>query len=419
MEHPHYRFHPAVRIPFLTILFALVSFTVLAADGGAVFKGNCASCHTLTDAKLTGPGLAGVSKRVPSKEWMIKWVTNNKKMISSGDAYAVKVYGENKADMTVFDGVLSQEDIKAVVEYIFNPPAQIPITTGPTGGTGAGSQQEGGIPVQTLLIYLSAILVVLLFILRGVSRHLQNTIRAKKGLEPLAEMTFSEGILSWVGTHKRKFALLMIVVTVLLAKAGWDALYGIGVYQGYKPSQPIKFSHKIHAGDNQINCVYCHSGVLKGKTAGIPTANVCMNCHRGIQQGTITGKEEIAKIYAAIGWDPAKAQYGKPGRPLMWNRVHNLPDFVYFSHAQHVVVGKQECKTCHGEVEKMDVAQQFAPLTMGWCIDCHRKTEVPGMSTNPYYEEMHKKLAEKYKGSKDQAITVAKMGGLDCAKCHY
>jgi len=191
----------------------------------------------------------------------------------------------------------------------------------------------------------------------------------------------------------------------------------IGVYTGYKPEQPIKFSHKIHAGDNAINCQYCHSTVEKSRHAGIPSLNICMNCHKGIDHGPTTGTAEIAKIYEGIGWDPAKQTYDPTkAKGIKWVKVHNLQDFVFFSHQQHVKVGKLDCSNCHGEVRSMTVAQQVQPLTMGWCIDCHRKTEVAGMKDNPYYEELHKKLAEKYKGQK---ITVDKMGGIECAKCHY
>jgi len=192
-------------------------------------------------------------------------------------------------------------------------------------------------------------------------------------------------------------------------------MMGIGVYQGYMPEQPIWFSHKIHAGQNGVNCQYCHSGVEKSKVANVPSANVCMNCHKYIQEGTISGTKEIAKIYAALDYNPEKQTYGENQKPIKWVRVHNLPDHVYFNHSQHVKVGKIECTECHGEIAKMDTVYQNSLLTMGWCIDCHRKTEVK-MEGNAYYNELHAKLKEKYKG---EPITVAKMGGLECAKCHY
>jgi hypothetical protein len=204
----------------------------------------------------------------------------------------------------------------------------------------------------------------------------------------------------------------------MLSSIGWDALKEIGIYEGYHPTQPIAFSHKIHAGDNDIDCQYCHSTVNKSKTAGIPTVNVCMNCHKGISEGPSgeKGTAEIAKIYEASGWDFEKGEYANEEKPIEWVKVHNLPDFVFFSHQQHVNVGQQECETCHGDVKSMTTVHQHSQLTMKWCVDCHLETEVPGMKTNPYYEKLHKALAAKYK---DQPITVAKMGGIECAKCHY
>jgi hypothetical protein len=224
-----------------------------------------------------------------------------------------------------------------------------------------------------------------------------------------------ESAVYWMRTNKKIVALVLLVMVAMGSRAAWNGMMGIGVYEGYQPEQPIFFSHKIHAGQNGINCVYCHSGVEKSKISNIPSANVCMNCHKYIQEGAVTGKTEIAKIYAALDFDPATQTYGKNTKPIKWVKVHTLPDHVYFNHAQHVTVGKQECATCHGPIEQMDTVRQHSSLTMGWCIDCHRKTEVK-MEGNAYYNELHAKLAAKYKG---QPITVDKMGGIECGKCHY
>jgi len=196
----------------------------------------------------------------------------------------------------------------------------------------------------------------------------------------------------------------------------WYGLMDIGVTQGYKPEQPIKYSHKLHAGDMKISCIYCHSGAEKGKTAGIPSAMVCMNCHKYIQEGPVYGKEEINKIYAALDYDPATQKYGPNQKPIQWVRVHNLPDLAYFNHSQHVKVGKIECQTCHGPVQEMDTLKQFSSLTMGWCIDCHRTTEVK-MDGNAYYNDYHKKLSEKY--GPEAKLTVEHIGGTECSRCHY
>jgi len=409
---------------FLFLSLVLSTNNAFAADGEKIFKQNCAVCHSLGKNKLTGPGLEGVMTRVPSEKWLHDWIKNNKAMIAAGDAYAVKVFNENnKADMTVFASTLSDDDITAVISYIKNPPPP-PSTPAVAAGTtgGAAVAKEEGVNPLAVLIGVIAFLIVVVAVLRGVRHSLKNLQNEKMGLpEEEAVGPWTE-LKQWIASHKRTTAVIVLIIIGGLLTSGWYGLKGIGVYADpdqkmeYHPEQPIAFSHKIHAGDNAINCQYCHSGVERSKTAGIPSVNVCMNCHKGISKGPTTGTAEIAKIYEAAGWDPDKGEYNKPQRPIKWIKVHNLQDFVFFSHQQHVKVGKQECATCHGEVKEMTTVAQVKPLTMGWCIDCHRKTEVPGMKDNPYYESLHKRLAEKYKG---QPITVDKMGGIDCVRCHY
>jgi hypothetical protein len=141
-----------------------------------------------------------------------------------------------------------------------------------------------------------------------------------------------------------------------------------------------------------------------------------MNCHKYIQEGPVHGKEEISKIYAALDYDPNTGNYGPNPKPIQWVQVHNLPDLAYFNHSQHVTVGKIACQTCHGPVEEMDVLYQFSKLTMGWCIDCHRTTEVK-MDGNAYYADYQTWLKEKH--GPDVKLTVDKIGGLECSRCHY
>jgi mono/diheme cytochrome c family protein len=416
-----------------TQIFAIFSFLFLsfifsvnqsfAADGEKIFKQNCAVCHSLGTNKLTGPGLEGVMSRVPSEAWLHDWIKNNKALIASGDQYAVKVFTENnKLDMTVFASTLTDDDIKALIGFIKAPPAP-PVATTPTTAPGAeAAPVEQGVNPLAILIGVIAFLIIIVAVLRGVRHSLKNLQNEKLGLPEEEAVGPWQELKMWIYSHKRTTVVILLIITCGFLSAGWYALKAIGVYadpltnQVYHPEQPILFSHKIHAGDNAINCQYCHSGVERSKTAGIPSVNVCMNCHKGISKGPTTGTTEIAKIYEAAGWDPEKGEYNKPQKPIKWIKVHNLQDFVFFSHQQHVKVGKQECATCHGDVPKMTTVQQVQPLTMGWCIDCHRKTEVPGMKDNPYYESLHKKLAEKYKG---EPITVDKMGGIECGKCHY
>ncbi|MFL5752362.1 MAG: c-type cytochrome [Bacteroidia bacterium] len=404
------------------------SGSVSAADGKAIYKQNCAVCHALTDQVLTGPGLAGIAGKVPPGDWLFRWVKNNKALIKSGDAHAVKVFKENGGkDMTVFEGTLSDEDITAVVEFIKNPP---PPTTGPTtttttGGPVAAAPTSGGIDPLYIILSLIVILALLIGVLRAVRMSLQNVVNRKEGKEEVPSVPFMVEAKDWCARHRRFLGVMGIVIVFLGMKGCWDGLWDIGVYYneetktGYRPEQPIKFSHKIHAGDNAIACQYCHNSVEKSRHAGIPTVNVCMNCHKGIQEGPTTGKTEIAKIYAAAGFDPKTGNYDHTKEnPIKWIKVHNLPDHVYFNHSQHVVVGKQECTTCHGEVREMTVAEQKSPLTMGWCIDCHRKTEV-AMDGNPYYDKLHAYMKEKYKDQHLKNFTVSQVGGIECGKCHY
>jgi mono/diheme cytochrome c family protein len=410
-------------ISFLFLLIFNLN-TASAQDGEKLFKQNCAVCHSLGKNKITGPGLEGVATRVPqpSDAWLAKWIKNNVAVTASGDAYAKKLVADNNgAQMTVFTD-LSDADVKAIIDYVKKgPPAPItPVVVTPTGG---GAAQDQGVDPLAILLGVIAFLVILIGVLRGVRYSLKNLANEKEGLPVEEQKGPLSEIKTWVENNKTKAGVLIIIITFCLLSSGWYALKGIGVYEGYHPSQPIAFSHKIHAGDNAINCQYCHAGVEKSKTAGIPTVNVCMNCHKGISKGPSgeKGTAEIAKIYEAAGFDPEKGVYNKPSKPIQWVKVHNLPDFVFFSHQQHVKVGKQDCANCHGDVKEMTTVKQDKQLTMGWCVDCHKKTEVPGMKENPYYESLHKKLAEKYKNRpvEDRVLTVDKMGGIECAKCHY
>lgn len=403
----------------LLILSSFLSINrVSAQDGEKIFKQNCAVCHSLGSNTVTGPGLKGVMSRVPNEEWLLKWIKNNDALIKSGDAYAVKISAFSSSAMTSF-AFLSDDEIKSVITYVKDYKEPAPVAAVAT--TGSAAPAEEGVNPLAILIGIIAFLIIIVAVLRGVRHSLKNLQNEKAGLPDEERIGIWQEFKNTLSANKRTTALVIIFIVGGLASSGWYALKGIGVYEGYHPVQPIAYSHKIHAGDNAIDCQYCHSGAEKSKTAGIPTVNVCMNCHRGISKGPITGTTEIAKIYEAAGWDPDKGAYTKPQKPIQWIKVHNLPDFVYFSHQQHVKVGKQDCVTCHGDVKTMGTVQQMKPLTMAWCIDCHRTTEVPGMKDNPYYESLHKKLAEKYKDlpMDQRKITVAKMGGIECAKCHY
>lgn len=404
------------------------SFKIQAQDGAKLFKQNCAVCHAShTDQKLTGPGLKGIFDRAPKGDWLAKWILNNEKLIKSGDAYANKIYSENgKAAMTVFEGQLNDKDVASIIAFLQGPPPDSG-NKGPGGPVVSTETTEVKEGIDPLYLILGAIVVlaIMMVALRSIRTSLQNTANVKEGKSENPDITFWQEVKQWMSGHRRLVGVFCIILAFAGMKSCWDACYNIGVYydwktqKGYKPEQPIKFSHKLHAGDNEIACQYCHSSVEKSRHASIPSVNICMNCHKGIQTGPQYGDKEIAKIYAAAGFDPKTGTYdNSKENPLQWIKVHNLPDHVYFNHSQHVVVGKIECTTCHGNVKEMTVAEQKAPLTMKWCIECHRKTEV-AMQGNAYYDRLHKALKEKYAGQYDVKFTVEKIGGLECAKCHY
>ena len=402
----------------LCALVVFLSSSALAQDGEKLFKQNCASCHMITDKKVVGPGLAGMFDRVPSEEWAIKWIKNSSAMIAAGDAYAVKIFNENgKSQMTAFE-YLSDDEIKAILGYIKNPPvAAAPVAAVADGGAAAPTGESGTLSADMLTYILGGIAVLLLLlisVLSGVKRSLKKVVSEKEGTAQEPELGAVASVLAWMNSHRAWVAFVGLAVLLVLARMGVQDLMTIGVYKGYAPEQPIAFSHKIHAGQNGINCVYCHTSAEKGKHSGIPSLNVCMNCHSYVQEGP-SGKTEIAKIYKALDYNPDTKVYGANPTPVKWVRVHNLPDLAYFNHSQHVVAGKVECQTCHGEVENMEVMSQHTDLTMGWCIDCHRTTNVQ-VADNAYYEDLHKRTPEWHDGN---PITVDRIGGLECAKCHY
>ncbi len=181
----------------------------------------------------------------------------------------------------------------------------------------------------------------------------------------------------------------------------------VGLSQNYAPDQPIKFSHKIHVKDNKIECLFCHNSPEFSRESGIPTTNVCLICHNKIKTGEMSGQFEISKINNSF----------KDKKPIEWIKIHNLPDHVFFSHSQHVTVGKIECQTCHGDIEEMHITSQYSTLSMGWCVKCHRESEIQFEENNYYsnHEELHRDI----KAGKITKITADKIGANDCQKCHY
>ncbi|WP_299552037.1 c-type cytochrome [Seonamhaeicola sp.] len=398
------------------------------AKGKSLFNTNCAACHHL-DKKMTGPALRHVEQRLADdkgldRDWIYAWIRNSPAMIKSGDAYANEVFNEyGGAAMTPFPQ-LSDEDLNNILAYTAQEkPA--PATPGPeTAGGGQATTASGGISNELILGALAILFVLLAAGLYLVNKTLRRFAAAQD--IDLPEVTDRKPL--WKVFVENQFLMLVTAIFFLLASAYFAFGYfmQIGIDQGYQPVQPIHFSHKIHAGDNSIDCKYCHSSARVSKTSGIPSLNVCMNCHKTISEvapetqaeGVAIGQDynaEIQELYVAVGWSDADQRYTGESKPVKWVRIHNLPDFVYFNHAQHVSVGGQECQTCHGPVEEMEVLYQHAPLTMGWCVECHRTTNV-NVADNAYYEKIHEELSKKYGV---EQLTVAEMGGLECGKCHY
>ena len=391
----------------------------IVAAGEKLYNANCTQCHAINDVVI-GPALKNVHER-QSKEWLLSWIRNSQKVIQSGDEYAVKLYEQyNKTAMPAYP--FTDEEITSILAYIKVESTKEPVQVAQTDGQdGAGVASTGPSVSQgyltAILIVLVVVLVLILVVLGLIVSVLTKYIKDQKQLD--------EADLEVVEQKFDLFALLksdavigavIFLFTAVVLKVVIDGAFTIGVQQGYQPTQPIAFSHALHAGQYEIECQYCHTGVTLGKSANIPSPNICMNCHMSIKNvGGATGvSPEIAKIYAAIDFDPETGEYGDNTKPIEWVRIHNLPDLAYFNHAQHVKVGGLECQTCHGEIQEMEVVYQHATLTMGWCINCHRETEV-NSKDNAYYD----KLVELHKESSKEPMTVEDIGGLECAKCHY
>lgn len=423
----------------LTLLLLIFSNTLIAQDepaeevvetivdlggdpvaGKQLFNSNCAACHQL-DRKGVGPALRGVAEKY-EKDWLYSWIRNSQAMVQAGDPVAVALFDEwNQSVMQAFPQ-LSDTDIDNILAYTSQPKTEPAVAA--NGGTVDTKGSQSGISNNLVLGILVVVMLMLVVMLLLVNNVLKKIAAANNVVYPEKEKSTP----IWKAFVQNQF--LVLVAAVLLLLGGAYYAYGffmqVGVDQGYAPIQPIHFSHKIHAGDNQIDCNYCHSSARKSKTSGIPSLNVCMSCHENIYEynGEVDlamgyTKEfydaEIQKLYEAVGWDAEERMYTGEEQPVKWVRIHNLPDLAYFNHAQHVNVAGVDCQTCHGPVEEMEILYQYSPLTMGWCIDCHRTTNVD-LKGNEYYEKIHAELSKKYGVER---LTAAQMGALECGKCHY
>jgi cytochrome c2 len=407
---------------FFLLLFSFNN-SLLAQDGQSIYKSYCASCHK-PDADFTGPALKGARERQAAaglpKDWVYKWVHNTTSMVTT-DPYAKQLFAKFNSVMTAFPD-LKPADIDAVLDWANKYEKPTAVTgTNPTAGGGGSSEDDNSLLYGVLTLILAVIALILL----QVNSNLKKLSDEKQGIKTPNPVPFY-----------RNKAYLLLAVIVLFLIGGYlviEAAIGLGRTKGYQPVQPIYFSHKVHAGTNQVSCLYCHSGAQDSKHATIPSVNVCMNCHMAIKEyagdpitredGTsVNGTAEIQKLYQYSGWDPGAKKYDKPGKPIEWVRIHNLPDHVYFNHAQHVRVGQQKCQTCHGNVQEMPEVAQFADLSMGWCINCHRTTHVQFNDDkgngNKFYS-IYEKFHEDIKNKKYDSVTVEKIGGTECQKCHY
>lgn len=389
---------------FFTVFFLNASITlaeVNAEAGAKLFKQYCTSCHKI-NGELVGPALKDMHKR-RSEEWLIKWIRNNAELRKSGDKDAIAIwekYGKN--EMPSFTN-LSDDDIKSIIAYVAAD-GQVGGAAAGTGGAAAGQAADSGpVDYRPLLYVILAVFIAISFFLSRIIANLRKLSQIKNN-EPVTEPRSFIQILR----QKSTIAAALLVFIALLGYTTVERAQKLGRSKGYAPEQPINFSHKIHAGVNQINCLYCHSSAEKSKSASIPSVNVCMNCHKAVQEGrSPAGTAEIAKIVEAYN----------NNTPIKWVKIHNLPDHVYFNHAQHVKAGKIECQTCHGPIETMDKVAQHASLSMGWCINCHRQTEVQ-FASNTYYSQFEK-LHEEVRSGKIKSVTEGMLGGTECQKCHY
>lgn len=455
----------------LALFSLLFSSNVLQAQdldaGKALFRVNCKQCHnpSMKD-DMTGPALAGVQERWESTEDLYAWIRNGVALAEAGNARAQEMINWAPSAMNAFP-TLTDDDLANLLGYIDGVTAGVypPKIINPDGGGDVVAKPTS----NWVYAGLVGLLAIIAFILARVASNYNRLLEYKESGIVTEQPTIWEAL-----TKKSVISFLIFVGIVVLGFTTVNNATSYGRQQGYQPDQPIAFSHEIHAGINKIDCQYCHDGARRSKHAIIPAANTCMNCHKAIEKGSTYGTAELTKIFASIGYDPSTDQYvenyeslaeedikaiytkwisneymkdnelgaldtegteevekqwmgiktsltneTKPQiqGPIEWIRIHNLPDHAYFNHSQHVAVGKVACQECHGEVESMAVVQQYAPLSMGWCISCHRETEVQ-FKGNEYYNSYQKYHDELNAGTR-QKVTVEDIGGLECQKCHY
>ncbi|HQU51393.1 MAG TPA: c-type cytochrome [Saprospiraceae bacterium] len=456
----------------LGFLFALALFAQDNIDEGKnLFRTNCATCHNKNmKDKLIGPALGGVEERWPNTEDLHAWIRNSQKLIVDGNPRAVELWKEySPTVMQPFEN-LTDAQIANILAYVNDV-----FTAAPAAAQTTATGQEG-VPVESnsknYVYYI--LLIALVFLAFMMSRVILNT-RGIVNAEASGEVPVKPSFWSMF-TNRTVIGFAIFALIVLGSYTTVKNGVALGRQQNYAPDQPIKFSHVTHAGLNKIDCQYCHDGARRSKHSIIPATNTCMNCHRAIKNGSTYGTAELTKIFVAAGFDPNTDKYiddyesltndeiaaiykkwignqymetaevasldadgtrtveeqwanieesltsdTKPNLqgPIEWVRIHALPDHVFFSHQQHVTVGKLECQQCHGKVEEMPVVRQYSTLSMGWCVNCHRQTEVSSFGDNNYYLDSYKKYHDELEAGKRTGVTVEDIGGTECQKCHY
>ncbi|HMR91207.1 MAG TPA: c-type cytochrome [Chitinophagaceae bacterium] len=410
---------------FVLSLFTLSVMCVSAQDGRAIYMSKCASCHIL-GKKGAAPDLFGLEER---HSWadhneLLRWIKNPAAYMAK-DPYTSGLKTEYGQVMTAYPD-FTIEDVKAVVDYIN---AEEQNRKNPKTDAGGG-EAGGGSGNQNAVIFgvISLILAIIALILMQVNSNLKKMSDDASGIDRPEPVPFYR--------NKVYIAFTAIIFFVVGGYFLSTAAIGLQRQKGYEPKQPIYYSHKVHAGINQISCLYCHGNAWEGKSATIPSVNVCMNCHKTVTEYTkgpklydeegneINGTAEIAKLYEYAGFDPARPNDWDPSKakPIEWVRIHNMPDHVYFNHSQHVRVGNVQCQTCHGDITGMDEVHQASELSMGWCVNCHRQTAVnfnyDSTKGNQFYS-IYEKFHNDIRAGKMDSVTVKDIGGLECQKCHY
>lgn len=429
-------------IGVLTAMLVSSTFGAQAQPDGATLFKKCATCHSAFKDG-TGPKLYGVRAKWEeggAKSGSLNTWVRNWEAAAAADPYAAGVAKVKPTAMDKFPA-LTDEEIDAIFNYV---DAQEEVVAGPAAGSTTGvATVEDESSFSWLWLVLGVVFSVIILSVGGVRRQLKITTAEKDGASVDDNSTYAEEFKAWAWKYKRWVGVGTLVLVISLIVTLFLTLYSIDVKEGYQPSQPIDFPHSVHAGINGIDCKYCHNSVTESRTAGLPSVNVCMNCHKQVTGTTPEQQEKIKAIYDAAGWDGN--QYTGEHKEIVWNKVHVLPDHVYFSHQQHVVAGGVDCIQCHGDMKTMEKTAKVQPvselnklegnikltkptLTMGWCIECH---DAKGISDGPldskgdgYYAEIHKRLLNNDKKLYDQylkdgKVSVAELGGWECAKCHY